>query len=81
MVLFFFRSDVDSCDDEDDDGNDIAVPYTEQATKKSRRNKKSSKNMSNHVDMTPPDKLLKRAERKAKKYAKDKNKVHHPCIC
>ena len=51
------------------------IPETSRSTRsKSKHKKKSSSNK--HVDMTPPDKLLKKAEKRASHYAK-KNKSSH----
>ena len=61
-----FRSDG-SCSDD-------SKTYSKTYPEKSSRKKQKSKTRNGHkvIDMTPPDKLLKKAEKKAKKYTKDK---------
>ena len=78
---FFHRSDDESCDDEDDDNGEYSTmssPTGHSSSGTKRRSKPRNGKHPTHVDMTPPDKLLKKSERKATKYAKNKKRVSGP---
>ena len=59
------ENDCCSSDEEEE------TPRTGRSTA-SKHHKRKTKNGQFAIDMTPPDKLLKRAEKKAKRYVKDK---------
>ena len=73
------RSDDDRDDYDDDDISDDdedVTPRTSRSHHTSRR-KKRVKNgrVSTTVDMTPPDKLLRKSEKRAHRYSKSPKKV------
>ena len=61
--------------EEDDSPGEVEIPTGARTdSKRSGRKKKKGKvrNGHNHVDMTPPDKHLKKSEKRAKRYAEKK---------
>jgi hypothetical protein len=72
--LILFSSD----EEEESDNEELRSPRAKHGRPSSAREHKKHKykvkNGSFHVDMTPPDKHLKKAERKARKYM-DRKKV------
>ena len=63
-------SDDDDHTDKDEEADTPRSTASSAATKKHRKHK--TKNGKYPVDMTPPDKHLRRAEKKIKKYARHK---------
>ena len=64
----FHRSDEGTVENAEDE-----TPRTSRPSSRRRKHRKHKvKNGKYPVDMTPPDKLLKKAERKAKRYTREK---------
>ena len=64
-IMFMTRSDPDSEQNED------GTPPSSRPTS-GRRRKPKTKNGKVAIDFTPPDQLLKQAEKKSKRYLKEK---------
>ncbi|KAK2181197.1 hypothetical protein NP493_407g05026 [Ridgeia piscesae] len=64
-----------SMDDNDtmtDDSEQVETNNLDSSARRRRRKKQTSRNGINGIDMTPPDRLLRHAERRAKKYMEKK---------
>ncbi len=64
-----YRSDYGTGDD---DREGETPRSTRPSSRRRKHRKHKTKNGKYPVDMTPPDKLLKKSERKAKRYTKEK---------
>jgi len=63
---------MDDNDTMTDDSEQVETNNLDSSARRRRRKKQTSRNGINGIDMTPPDRLLRHAERRAKKYTEKK---------
>lgn len=66
------QQSVDDNDTMTDDSEQVETNNLDSSPRRRRRQKQTSRNGINGIDMTPPDKSLRHAERRAKKYMEKK---------